>query len=512
MSWEGYWRLEPVPPYEDLQRGFAAELADPAWLLGRQWQVGEHTGEDAGTPVVVSLEVAHTPLDPKDGVDPAVVPPEALVEGTTADWWTVGRRVRVGRAVGPGLTPEQRAGLLIGMLPEPYGDACAGEVDGQAAWRAGLVAADHPAIAGLRELPDYWDPATLRYATSFTVGGSSLAIPDHDGGDVDWYSGDADSPLAGLEFSTRQVIPQRLSYPGAPHPRWWQVERQAVDIGGFPPDRSHLATTLLIDLICGHADDWFTLAVPPPAPRPDGSVPPSVGVAVSLGEVRVRSSFDEEHRLTLPPGVADPPAGADEAAGPWSLFRTRGLDRSSLVIWPTAATPLSGPVLDDVVLGVDEDANLLWAVELAVAGEQFALSTDSVAALTETRRTGTREFTWLPSTTLPAHWHPYRLEARTDPAPARRVFVQGLVADLTRLPPDPRAGPRSELLGAGSGHELEATAVPNQGLRVQRGYVLARGTDGRPVLWRQCRRVPVRGGPVSHLRFDVLREAAPPPP
>ena len=49
--------------------------------------------------------------------------------------------------------------------------------------------------------------------------------------------------------------------------------------------------------------------------------------------------------------------------------------------------------------------------------------------------------------------------------------------------------------------------MPNQGLRLQRGYVLARGTDGRAVLWRQRRRLPVLGGPVSHLRFDVLQEA-----
>ena len=37
--------------------------------------------------------------------------------------------------------------------------------------------------------------------------------------------------------------------------------------------------------------------------------------------------------------------GPDEPVGPWSLFRSRGLDRSSLVVWPTAASPLVGPLL-----------------------------------------------------------------------------------------------------------------------------------------------------------------------
>ena len=508
MSWESYRRLEPVPPYTDLARGFAAEVADPVWLLGRQWQVGEHTGEDASSPVLVELDVAHTPLEAVAGLDPTVVPAEAILEGSAGDWWTVGRRVRVGRAVAGGLTDAQRASVAFDTLQAPYADAFAGEVDGLAAWRAGLVPAGDPAVDGLTDRPDFWQAATLTHRAGVPVGGTTLAITGHDGGDVDWYTADADQPLPAPALTTRQVVPSRLQYPGAPAPRWWQIEDAAVDIGGFPPDRAHLATALLIELVSDHANDWFTMPVPSPAPAADGSVPPSSGVVVTLGGVRVKNGFDEWSTLSVPPGDGDPAAGPDEAPGPWSLFRTTGLDRSSLVVWPTATTPLSGPPLDDVVLGVDEDANLMWAVELRVDGLDLALSADSSAALAETRRTGTREFAWQPSTTLPEHWHPYRIEARPDPL--RRVFVQGLVADLSASPPAVRAGARSDLIGGGGEHVLDASAVPNQGLRLQRRYSLARGTDGRPVLWRQRQRLPVLAGPVSHLRFDLLQEQAAP--
>ncbi len=505
MTWEIYRRLEPVPPYTDVQRGFSAELADPLWMLGRQWQVGEHAGEDAGTPTVVELNVAHTPLEPVAGLDPTVVPAEALVEGSTEDWWTIGRRIRVGRLLAAGLTDQQRVDNGLGPLPAPYGDSFTGEVDGRALWRAGLIAAADPAVAGLVDRPDFWQPATLTHEASVPVGGATLRIAGHDGGDVDWYTADADAPIAAPVFAVRQVIPQRLRYPGAPAPRWWQLEDSAVDIGGFPPDRSHLATALLIELICDHANDWFTIPVPSPAPPAGGGMPPpSSGVVVTLQGTRVRDSFDEWWDLTIPPGDGDPPAAADEAPGPWSLFRTAGFDRSSLVVWPTATTPLTGAAIDDVLLGVDEDANFLWAVELRANGLDLALSADSSAALAQTRRTGSRDFTWAPSTVMPEHWHPYRIESR--PAPARRVFVQGLVADLSQAPPFPRAGAQSELIGAGDGHEIASSAVPNQGLRLERRYVLARGTDGRPVLWRQRRRVPVLAGPVSHLRFDPLIE------
>jgi hypothetical protein len=177
---------------------------------------------------------------------------------------------------------------------------------------------------------------------------------------------------------------------------------------------------LLIDLICGHADDWFTIPVSPPGPLPDGSVPPSSGVVVTLRLVKVRNTFDETDVLTIPPGrpPADSPAEPDQAPGPWSLFRTTGLDRSSLVIWPTVAVPLTGPVLDDVVLGVDEDANFLWATELMLDGQELALGLDSSAALLRTRRTGSREFAWLPSTTCRRIGIPTGWSAAPTPCPA----------------------------------------------------------------------------------------------
>ena len=45
MSVTTWTRIEPDiltgDPEKDLILGIAAELADPLWLLGRQWQMGE---------------------------------------------------------------------------------------------------------------------------------------------------------------------------------------------------------------------------------------------------------------------------------------------------------------------------------------------------------------------------------------------------------------------------------------------------------------------------------------
>ena len=46
-------RLEPQGTLGDPRPGVEARVHDPLWLLGRQWQLGEFVGEDAGTPLTV---------------------------------------------------------------------------------------------------------------------------------------------------------------------------------------------------------------------------------------------------------------------------------------------------------------------------------------------------------------------------------------------------------------------------------------------------------------------------
>lgn len=487
-------RLEPIAPAGDLDRGFRAEVADPVWFLARQWQLGEHQGEDAASPVRVRVRASHTPLDPYDGdpaMDPALVPAEAIVESEPGEWWTPGRRVRVGLAAGAHLTAAQRDDptLQLPALPPPYDRLPAGALDGRAlhARRAELGLPDAP-FAGVpdREPLDLWDPAELVHAADFTAGGGAitLRLPRHDGGDVDWWSVSADAPLPTPAPPPEpvEVVPGRLKYPGAPHPRWWQIENARVDVGGFPPDRSHFATMLLLDLITTHGDDWFTF----PVEARSGSV-------VTLHEVTVVDAFDGETTLSTP--------------APWGLFRVRGLAETSLVVWPTVAAPLTGPVQDDVLLGVDEDANLLWAVERRASGRELAPPPAPLPPPPPGEVVGNARarYAYRPSTTLPRYWHPYVVQE----VDGSRRFVQGRLADLEQRPPVPMPEPISPLLhdrAAGPAapvHQIEPATVPTTGLRLERRWVLGRRTDGGPVLWSQRRRLPMLGPPVSGLRFDI---------
>ena len=58
----GFARIETSPISPQLDAGLSAPLADPLWLIGRQWQFNELQGEDAGTPIGIDLDVNASPI------------------------------------------------------------------------------------------------------------------------------------------------------------------------------------------------------------------------------------------------------------------------------------------------------------------------------------------------------------------------------------------------------------------------------------------------------------------
>lgn len=89
VTFTTWGRIEPRLSDPSLRPGVRAEVADPLWLLGRQWQLGEFRGEDAGSPAYLEVHGASAPLAalrrgdasaPWEPYDPAGAPLEAIVE------------------------------------------------------------------------------------------------------------------------------------------------------------------------------------------------------------------------------------------------------------------------------------------------------------------------------------------------------------------------------------------------------------------------------------------------
>jgi hypothetical protein len=501
---ERYRRLEPHPQDRSLERGFRAEIHDPVWFLGRQWQLGEHQGENASSPVRVRIHLTEAPIAPLGGeprFDPLRVPAEAIVESEAGDWWTMGRRLRLGAHVAGRIDidtlPDHN--LRLRQPPPPY-EHFDGEPDGQALWeQRHALNIDQPSFWPEQppdDLDSFWDPAELTYQATFECAAGKLELPRHGGGQVDWYTAEASATnppqLASAPEREALAYPLPLMYPGAPHPRWWQIEEAAVDIGGYPPDRSHFATTLLIDLVASHSDDWFVFPLQT-----------KLGHAVYLHHIEVEDIFGDRYTVTPPPV---PPQ-----AGGWSLFHTTGLPAGALVLWATVMTPLQGAVLERVLVGTDEDANLLWAVEQRLQGHELAPPMNGNGSAPEGSDdirdvSGPPEFQYLVNRDVVPYWHPYLLHEREG----RRRFVQGRLVDFSGSTPQLMPSPEAALLqdpGAvapAPAHEIEPATIPVDGLILERRWVLARATDGQPVLWVERQRQVALAQPARLVQFDVL--------
>jgi hypothetical protein len=498
-------RLEAVHTMHDLkavEAAVRAEVHDPLWFLGRQWQLGEHRGTDAASPGLVHVSVTETPVTGRSSApddNPRITPPEAVIESEPEQWWTVGRRVRVGRALRSAVPAARRtdpALLLTGLVP-PYDVLNGRALDGLALSRArGSLGLTDAQFAGqgvpASEPADDWNPAELAYSAEFTAGPTTLAIPRHDGGDVDWYSASATgpNPPAATPPTIHTSYPTRVSYDGAPHPRWWQVEQRRYDPGALAPHRTRLASLLLINLTASHGDNWFTAPLLSPT-----------GTLVAVSDVQVEDVM----------GLTTKKAALND----WSFFRVTGRGTSELLIWPTVANPLTAATaLDDVLLGIDEDANILWAIEQRADGAELVEPDEPEPEEPETPPegqvvvTGRRRYRYVPSTNVPHRWHPYL----TSDAGNVRRYVQARLADLNERPVLLRPAPTSRLLrnpAAGPNdptHEISPGAIPRSGVRIDRRYALGRRVDGQPVLWVQRRRTPLFSPPASALRFDVLEE------
>ena len=55
-------RVEGRPRTVNFERALRAEVRDALWMISRQWQIGEFTGEDAGSPVSAKVHLETTRL------------------------------------------------------------------------------------------------------------------------------------------------------------------------------------------------------------------------------------------------------------------------------------------------------------------------------------------------------------------------------------------------------------------------------------------------------------------
>jgi hypothetical protein len=536
-----YWnQLRPVPRVPSVTEGLAAAVRDPAWLLCRQWQLGEFQGADAGSPAFTTIASHITALTAAQVGSSAVtlapgqlLEPLAEAEPITSDLAT---RVELGQtfeSLAPAALHQPFRAAYPIAAADPGDDAaaarfravCAGRaIDGVALYTTAKAAqlAHQPlpaapvldpaaeatastAIAAFIQWveatwgqfgtgdPAAWDATQLEYNVTVSAGPLTLtASPDSEAA-LDWYAFDLASgtPAAGTTSVTGSVVPGHVRFPGMPNPRWWDFETSKTDFGALSLDPRDLSKLLFADFLLLHGDDWFLAPLDVPA-----------GSLCWVDALTVTDVF----------GITSTIPRADAAPGTrWTLFSTTGTTGTTgqasggaapfLVVPASAAAAAleSGP-LEEVHLLRDETADLAWAIEHLVQGPSGAPRAEPPLTAREPVSNAPAPLAYQLSSPLPPNWFPLLPVT----APDRSVALVGGTVEG-----GPRA-PAGRLLPTlfSPGFQLPDREITRAGVVLCRVACRTRTADGGARLWFARRSYIGAGEASSGLRYDEAQRTA----
>ncbi|MER7457934.1 hypothetical protein [Micromonospora sp. NPDC126480] len=543
-------RLESMVHSTGLTDGLAARVADPLWMLARQLQVGEFTGDDAAQPAaarvvtrtarIASYRPGAGPAEPYPTDRPLELVVEAAAEPDlgTAGRYAAARAARrliralrdarlatavpllrkafppppaepvtdvgaAGRAAAELLARWSLDVARLGVAPEADLRAALTGLGPDARDRAvGLVAAWQAATETRAGSPA-WDEHRLEHSFSLAAatdtGEVVLDAPEHDGGHLDWYTVDVSRDEAArhaldpvdLPRRTTVAVPTPIRYPGMPASRWWEFEDGAVHFGDIEAGPADLARLLVAEFATVYADDHFVVPVPVP-----------VGSLTEVESVEVVDTFGGRTRV---PSAAKTDVDRAGAGRVWRMFELTGDEVSDshpapwLFVPPTGGA-LAGPVLERVTLTRDEAANLAWGIEQLIEGP-LGRAVERTGPRPPAQRRG-EVWRYRLAATAPPWWVPFVAERLADDTPQVRLRRARMRA-WAGLDGQP-VGPRSVLLDPRRPVWLYEEEVPAGGVRVERSWQLARWHDGSVHVWLQRRKRPGRGDPASGVRWDLL--------
>jgi hypothetical protein len=556
-------RLEGLPLSTDLEPALSAAVADPLWLLCRQWQFLEFAGEDAGSPIDVrvegelarlsryrpgqeaardysaedlALEVAveaepvrdrHARLAAEAGVhlqwllnnDVLVIlfagayPVEPGPPGGTdadrfgAEWRAVaGVRGIDTRRLRQALAPLRDGdGVLTDLPPQPVVPP---ELRDRAlaALRRWLTWYETAMVDP--ERAEAWDPTRQEYTFAVSAqtaaGELVLGAEEYTDGTLDWFSAGPVEGSLGPADPAQPAVTHTVP-PVLPAP---------VDFAGKPADRFwefEDATVHFGAIDAGPTDLTRILLVEfSLVYGNDWFVVPvrlPVGSLFRVTTCTVRDTFGVTSTVTR---------SQDRRGTRWSVFDLAG---DFLYLPPTLAAPLGGPPIEKVQLARDEAANLAWGIEQTVpglSGDGYDRAEEASSAASAELEPGPVDAALAYRLTSPVaeHWIPLvpvAAPGTTGGNPVVRLERRAVLRtepDGSRhhvhprgvlLRTDPRLDPDAE-----PPLRIEEEEVPREGAIVERAFQYARWFDGRSLLWLGRRKTAGRGEASSDLRFDTL--------
>jgi len=562
-----YNRLEARPRAHDFTRSLRAEVRDAMWMLTRQWQMGELTAEDAGSPVDARLTTRKLTVDRVQlggGAPQAyddTVPLETAIEREPVPF-THALRVQAAqyflRLHTPALRTKYRPRYLTAFaFPQNAEAEFRGQVDGLNLYlatrrtcfdgeqalqsiAAGTFMADVPVDAGdapvLQPIvdafaawlgrqysqptaasPSVWNNSQLSYparAAAPTGNDTQLALsaPRYEGGRLDWYSFEVDVRGAPLAVDDpAHVAP-------APVDETMSFLPVTATFKGMPNARFWEMEERQVNFgaLDAQTTDQLLLVFAELGLvyGNDWYVVPYKLPVNSLCEVKsliITDVFGE--RLLV--GAAD--EGAENEWQRWSLFNLSnsgelGSYNRQFFLPSTVGAVLESDPLEQVQFARDEMANMVWAVEEVIPdatgrGINGHDAADKSGVLPEPIVDSPATIRYLLGTSVPENWIPFLPVQR--PGSSQDIAFQRAAMPQLDSPPRDIIKAKGVLLNeAALPWFVNEEEIPYSGTLVSRSYQRVRWYDGLTYVWIGRQRETARGVANSNLRFDQIEPTA----
>ncbi|MCP3994205.1 MAG: hypothetical protein GY722_03945 [bacterium] len=558
-----YNRLEARPRAHDFTRSLSAEVRDPLWFLTRQWQLGELTAEDAGSPIDARLVTRKLSVDRVQlGTGSAqpyddTIPLEAAVECERVPF-THALRVQAAqyflRLHSPALRnkylPRYRTRFPLAQDAE---DGLRGQVDGLNFYLAtrrhafdgkqvldaingGTFLADVPIDPGdqaaMQDImdafsswlerqylqpsaaaPAVWDTSAFSYPVQVAApaGGDAQVALNADrypGGRLDWHSFEVDAGSAPLHITHPGYVP--------PPPKQEAISflPVAASFKGMPNPRFWEMEERQVNFgaLDAQTTDHLLLVFAELGLiyGNDWFVVPyqlPVNTLCQVESLIVTDVFGERQLINA----------ADESEGNewqrWSLFNLSNRDNlesynRQFFLPSTVTSTQESAALERVQFVRDEMANMVWAIEEVIPdatghGISGHDASDKTAVLLPEIVDSPASIRYVLGTTVPENWIPFVPVQR--PGSSQDITFQRATMPVVDVPPREVIRAKGVILNEPTlPWFVNEEEIPFSGTTVTRSYQRVRWYDGRTYVWIGRQRETGRGVGSSNLRFDQI--------
>lgn len=553
-------RLEARPRGEDMTRALKAEVRDAAWMLSRQWQMGEFAADDSGTPVYSNLRYTCSPFNEAGAPFEPRIESQTIFDPTNPDLRNLNIRLQMGsywlrlltnapnvrdlktaflekaelnfpEAV-PGLAPDvvQFLQFYQGRSIDGYkfynyykdktrfdsfGNKAAelkGLYDKFAAWyqKVYLQPATETAATA-------WNGARLEYSfesTANTPQATKTVIADeYYHGRLDWYNFNLKSVTVaktGLGLnqvqqreyniaSDKRLLPSPITFNGMPEARYWTFEDGATNLAAVNVDRNNIAKLALIEFGMVYSNDWSIVPVDTP-----------VGCFIDVQSLVVVDAFGKE---TVIPAVTDVNPGNLE----WKYFTLSNTQPNqpqdaSMLLPQTISKAQQGKPLEEVNFIRDEMANMVWAIESVIPSPLgHGISGREQNSNPPPADNGDKYF-YVERTATPLNWIPFlplknnqnRLILRRGKLLTDTGSIIRPNTSLLRKGLDKNNNIGKDANGKSIVYDVEDNEVPREGIKVTKAYQRTRLPNGEVIVWLGMQKESGKREGRSSLNYDQL--------